>query len=511
MKSICRNGILALPLLLGLSHGAQASTPTDPDLGEAVANFAPEQVLSDDHGQHRHWLAIGRVIVRKSHCSGSLIDTRDADGIQDGPAYVLTAGHCVYSDADRFIQNAPVSGRVIFNYFKDTQARQQTYSIVRIPWGTRRGGDIAIVELDRSLKQLMDDGITPLKLTRQPAAAGSNVLIVGAPQSSFLTRVACRQEASVDIFEEGFVWFDQLSNRCEGVRNGISGSPVLTRYGNEILGVIGTTTRIGGPSMCGADEPCEIRDGTPQKSPDTNYATPVTSLDRCFNAGRFTSDNVDCPLGPASDFEPRNDENYVRMLRNTEGGFDPLLWKQTFTSDQPFYRLKYTRTLADCANGEGYGPARQSKGKEQDTSTHALRAGPGFYFLCVMGQPHETVTVDRWSARNARVYWRWALAGPSNLAPVYTLFESKKNTFTVTPVEVAPDLTDAGYQYKIIPPQTSDCLNAEDYQRLGENQSAFIVTVADGPKRVCLKGHDIVGNPSPVVDFQLLESTDKNE
>jgi hypothetical protein len=506
MKALFRNGILALPLLLGLCEGVQSSTLTD--LGEGVANFAPEQRLNNDHGQHRHWLAIGRLNFKNSQCSGSLIDTRGADVEQDGPAYVLTAGHCVGSDADRFIQNAPASGQVIFNYFEDTQAQQLTYSIARISWGTRRGGDIAIVELDRSLKQLMTDGISPLKLARNPAATGSNVLIVGAPHFTFLTRVACRQEASVDIFEDGYVWFDQLSNRCEGVRNGISGSPVLTRYDNEILGVIGTTTRLDGPFRCAGDAPCEIRDGIPQKSLNTNYATPTSDLARCFTAGWLTPDVANCPLGPASDFEPRHEENYVRMLRTKKGSTVPLTWTQIFALNQPFYRLKYTRTLADCANSQGYGPARPSKGHEQDISTYALDAGPGFYFLCVIGQAQKAA-VDRRSARNAKIYWRWALAEPVNTAPVYTLVESKKNTFIVTLLEQPPDLAIAGYQYKSTAPQFSDCLTAEGYQRINPDQNAFTVSVADGPKRVCLKGHDIVGNPSPVVDFQLLNSTDR--
>jgi len=506
MKSNFGSGIL-VSLWLCLSNITLASSLTD--LGEGSANFSSEQVLNNDHGQYRHWLSIGRVLLNGSQCTGSLIDTHGTSTKRDGPAYVLTAGHCVDSNADRFTLDSPASGEVIFNYFKDTQSRQLAYPITRIVWGTRRGGDIAIVELDRSLKQLMDDGIMPLKLARQPIPIGSDVLIVGAPFFGFMMRVACKQGASADVFEAGFAWFDQLSNRCEGVRSGVSGSPVLTRYSNEILGVIGTTTRTGGNTQCAPDSPCEITNGIPRKSQGTNYATSAVRLAHCFRAGRFAPQDTNCPLGPPSDFEPRNDENYVRVARDKRGNFTRVQWKQTFTLDQPFHRIKYTRTLSDCANSEGYGPARPTHANDTDTSIYTLHAGPGFYFLCVVGQRHKHVSRNRWAVRNARVYWRWAQMGPINSAPLYRLFESIENTFIITPIDVASDQVEGPYDYKVVQWQGSDCRDLEGYQRLDPDLWSFTVSVVDGPRRVCLRGHDITGNPSPAADFQLPGSADR--
>jgi V8-like Glu-specific endopeptidase len=506
MKALDRNAPLALLLLISMSACTHDPKVVDHDWGEGTPNFAPAQPLNNGGGQYAHWQSIGRVNVEGgATCTGTLIDTRAANDDRSGPAYVLTSGHCAKGDSNRYIENAPASGLVTFNFFQDTQALQRPYPIVRIAWSTMRGHDIAILELDRSLGQLMNDGITPLKLASHPPVPGSDLLIVGAPVDGYLQRAACPQEHQADVFEASWTWPNQLSNRCQDVKAGVSGSPLLTRYSTEIVAVIGTTTRDSGRSRCSRNAPCEVSNGLAIKRMDTNYATPTNDLAPCFSAGRFDPRSGDCMLGPATNFEPQFGESYLRMVRNEQGEFIPLWWEQFFAVDQPFYRVKYTRTLADCRIDEGYGAVQSSHESGSDSSRHELRDGPGFYFMCIVGQRYKAGPAGRWDARNAKIYWRWALAEPTNTAPVYRLFESAENEFTVQPFGVTPDLDVSQYEYKSGPLNAVNCLEPEGYQTVRPPLLEFQVSIADGPKKVCLKGKDMAGNPSPEVDFQLPE------
>lgn len=474
------------------------------DWGEGAANLSPAQPLNNAAGRYDHWQAVARVqIDGGSVCSGSLIDTRGANDERGGPAYILTSGHCAKGDANRYIENAPASGVVTFNYFQDTQPLQKPYPITQIEWSTMRGIDIAILKLDRSLGQLITDGITPLKLATQPLAVDSDVLVVGAPMDGHVQRAACLQEYSADVFEAGWAWPGQLSNRCRDVQPGISGSPVLSRYNNEIVAIVGTTTQGSGLSRCTRNAPCEVSNGDSIKIPETNYATAAAQLDQCFAATVFNPKNPACPLGRATNFEQVFGDVYMRLVRDANGQFIPLQWKQSFTSDQPFYRVKLVRTLTDCAHDVGYGPVQPSHGDGSDSSSQQLREGPGLYFMCVVGQPHNAGPAQKWDGRNAKIYYRWALAEPVKTPPAYRAFESAKDEFTVQPFGITPDLDVSRYQYKSGAPEVVDCLDSEGYKLVRPPLLDFQVSVGDGPKQVCLKSTDMAGNPSAITDFAL--------
>lgn len=277
--------LLVLLLLMG-ANGCSKSPLTQHDWGEGIENFAPARLLSNADGRYNHWQSIARVKVDEGRiCSGSLIDTRGANDDRSGPAYVLTSGHCAKGNVGRFIVNEPASGQATFNFFRDTTPQQKNYPITRIAWSTLRGQDIALLVLDRTLGQVMNDGIQPLKVASHALTEGTDTLVVGAAVDDFIQRSACPQEHRAGILEAGWVWVDQISNRCLGVINGISGSPLLNRYTNEIVAVIGTTTRDSGRSRCSISAPCEVIEGMPNKARDTNYATPANGLDTCFRGG----------------------------------------------------------------------------------------------------------------------------------------------------------------------------------------------------------------------------------
>lgn len=477
------------------------------DWGEGTPNFSVAQTLKNSTGQYDHWQSVGRVSIDGGMtCSGTLIDTRySSDGL-DGPAYVLTSGHCSHLDPDTVLENKNVTGTVYFNYFQDTADTPKLFAINRINWSTIRGQDISIIQLEQTLRQLIDQGVVPLKLAARPLSQGTDVLIVGAPEGGHIQRIACPQEHSAGVIESMWAWQDQTSNRCLDVVPGISGSPILDRYTNEIVAVTGTTTRGSGHSRCSRGAPCEISNGIINKAADTNYATPAVGIQECFTSGKFNRKPGTCPLGPNLNFRSDlSQHNHIKLKRDNAGAVVPWLWTEQFSIDKPFYRFKYTRTLADCANTVGYSESIASTDGGENQISQKIDSGAGMHLLCIMGQDYKTSVPGQWDARNARVYWRWMMEGPNQLAPIYRITPLDQVTYEIRAFPVSPDLDAYKYRYKAGPPDQTHCQDDADYRPVQGSIGAFEVSVENGPLVVCLKTNDLAGNPSPIADFKLPE------
>ena len=486
---------------LCISIGNAASNRQD--WGEGVPNFSRTQQLLNAGGRYEHWKAIARVDVDGGmHCTGSLIDTRNNEGLA-GPAYVLTSGHCTHPElSNEFIVEQPATGKVTFNYFKDTEQQQKTYAVVTNNWSTLRGQDVSIIQLDRTLGQLINDGIKPLKLAAQALEPNSDVLIVGAPLAGSVQRMACKQDQQAAILEGPWRWLNQTSNRCLDVVSGISGSPVLDRFTNEIVGIVGTTTRGSGEHLCSTGAPCEISEGKVSKRVDTNYASPAQGLAACFHDGAFSPGQASCPLGRTSSFPLSTDAaDYVKVQRDNNGEIIPWTWLQTIKTNAPYYRHRYTRDLADCGSINGYGAVHTSNPGDANQLSKDLREGEGLYFLCVIGQQRPTDVPGQWDARNAIVYWRWMLQGPAPLPPVYKVALIGTDDYDVRAYPIRPHLDPDQYRFKTGGVQAVDCDVQEGYQRVSPSTGVFSVSTAEGQQKVCLKGGDTAGNPGPVVDF----------
>jgi hypothetical protein len=185
--------------LLSLSVVAQPV-----DFGDGLENLSPSKVLANQDGRHDHWKGIGRIQSDNGRtCTAVLIDTRTDNSPPDASAYVLTSGHCLYRTHNGvIIADQPVSGTVTFNYFADTLEHQQPFPLKRVNWSSMQGVDLAIVELQASLKTLINSGIEPLQMADEAPEADADILIVGAPlafKSPYMRLAACTHQPSGDV------------------------------------------------------------------------------------------------------------------------------------------------------------------------------------------------------------------------------------------------------------------------------------------------------------------------
>ena len=504
MKPSLIVALVCTSLFIFYGKGAHAAS-VSVDWGEGTPNLSPAEQLSNANEGYTHWEAIGRVEVAGGMtCTGALIDTSDS-GRVSSPAYVLTSGHCTDPQlSNEFILNQPATGTVTFNFFHDTVQRQKTYSVSTINWSTLRGHDISIIQLDLSLDQLIADGIKPLKMATHALTQGTDTLIVGAPVNGFVQRMACEQDHQAAILEGPWRWVDQTSNRCLDVVNGISGSPVLGRYTNEIVGVLGTTTRGSGQHTCSTGAPCEVNEGEVNKRPETNYASPAQGLGNCFDEGNFNHAQARCPLGPTWSF-PLSTEahDYEKVQRDTNGDIIPWKWVQRMSLKAPYYRYQYSRNLADCASMGKYGQVYASKPEGENQLEKELQEGAGLYFFCVTGQQRPTDVPGERDAPNAIVYWRWLMEAPAPLSPMYKADLIGVSDYDVRAFPVRPYLDPNQYRYKTGSVQSVDCDGEDGFQSVSPQTGVFHVSTAEGQQKVCLKGGDAAGNSGPTIDFLL--------
>ncbi|MCU0074810.1 trypsin-like peptidase domain-containing protein [Pseudomonas koreensis] len=487
--------------------GLQGCSSSDRhDWGEDTPNFTPAERLSNVDGRYDHWQAIGRVEVERGMtCSGTLIDT-GTDDVSTQPAYVLTSGHCTHPEVgnNEVIDDLPASGVVRFNFFHDTRSQSKAYPVSRINRSTLRGQDLSIIELSATLGQLIMDGIRPLPLAKQPLMPGNDILIVGAPVGGYIQRMACPQDHSASIIEGPWRWVGQSSNRCLDVVSGLSGSPLLSRYSNTIVGVLGTTTQGSDRSRCARGSPCEVLAGQVEKRPDTNYASTTEGLVGCFTQGRFTPGLGGCSLGAAWSFPISTvSSGYAKVERDEHGQIRPWQWHQSFTLNAPYYRYRFTRSLNECQAFDGYSSPQSARPDAENHLSRELREGAGLYFLCLLGQKSPTDVPRQWEGRTPRVYWRWLLEAPSPLAPGYKVDWVNGDDFDIRVFPATPDLAPDQFRYKNGLAQNIDCDSEQDYQPVTASTGVFHVSVTQGQQTVCLKGADVVGNSGTTVTFKV--------
>lgn len=197
-------------LLLTAFSLPACSSPVD--YGKGAENFSPSQHLTNKDGENNHWMGIGEYKSREhGSCTAFLIDTNSSR--PSDSAYALTSAHCVGKENGVMRMDDPIEASITFNNFIDTTAASRTVPLKKVAWSSIQGVDLALLELGVSQGELLAQGITPMKLTRQAPAEDSDILIVHKPVGAPLQMSACTHMPSPAIFEKpGFGGIPSATN-----------------------------------------------------------------------------------------------------------------------------------------------------------------------------------------------------------------------------------------------------------------------------------------------------------
>lgn len=425
--------------------------------------FASSILLSNQKGESAQWNGVGKIFIDNTpHCTASLIDTRITHDDDNGPAYILTAGHCVFNRADNTFADVPYEndkGTIAFNYFNDTPDQYKTYKIKAVRWSTMRGSDIAVLELDTSLAALINEGIEPFKISQSPASNIENIRIIGAPEGlteKELRMAICNQEpAGGALVEELFTFYPGTSkNQCPDIRKGSSGSPVLDPDTHQINSVLITST-FGSTidKQCKTDSPCEVIDGQPRWFENTHYSQPIGHLNACFVNGTFDIQAEACALKTGPEFENiTRIRIYSRIQIDAEGEPAYPTWKLAFALSTDNYRYKAVRDAIDCKDPNNYSHAISTKDARINDIIGEV---PGVHLLCIIGVESADELPTAALMESAIVFAsRIAEPGPTPL-PKLDISIDSNGTHHVKWLNSAPDsfLT----YYLAGAPQNTDC------------------------------------------------------
>jgi V8-like Glu-specific endopeptidase len=242
----------------------------------------------------RKYNGIGSVDVDYGVCTGFLIAIEGQH--PNSPAYVVTNGHCQGSasklpNPKDILVNRPTKTNFIVNYFHDFQADRLTIPVKRMVYGTMKNNDIAILELAKTQQDLAKAGITPLKISRQPASLGESVIVVGIPSQgmkdsrSFLHATVCKTGKTVQLKEDVYNWNRSIRHHCSIV-GGMSGSPMISLKTRRVVGIINTGVNDNAAKQpsCSLNRPCEVhQNGRIETLADENYAQLVHQIPTCFD------------------------------------------------------------------------------------------------------------------------------------------------------------------------------------------------------------------------------------
>lgn len=474
------NGLYAT--LLGLALASLSLPGLATDYGQDLPTPSGPKVLTNAQGENNHWSGIGRLYPEDGRqCMGSLIDTRDDQGEAVGPAYVVTAGHCVSLRNGIIVQDQPMTARITFNYFGDTRSEHREFTTRRAVWSSIQGSDLALLELEASLQQVMDLGIVPMKLA-EPSSPGSDVLVVAEPSGVGTgLRLSTCTEHDLPYLKEGlWVWRKLKHNDCPGIADGASGSPVIERASNRIVSVVNTLTK------------------------DAVGAIPVRRMLGCFTLGHAELNQPSCELLPGFQLRQTSLDTFSQFRKialDTEGNSVPPTWSVAFTLDSPRYRYKAVRDPLACEAPEGYsGTFPSSAGLIDDP----IAAEAGWHYLCVVGvDSADTLSWPGLMANAVSLPIRLLEAGAVEV-PRVTLERQGNGDVKLSWHLQPPQIV--RYRVKRGPAATTDCEDPKGYGR--QTHQSYVFTADTFPLKVCTIAIDgTKENSVPRTDLLLAEDT----
>jgi len=462
----------SLVISCALSLYTLAANAQSMDFGDGLENLSPSRVLANQQGHHDHWKAIGRIQSDDgSTCTATLIDTRTDSNVEASPAYLLTSGHCLYRKNNGvIIADQPVTGTVTFNYFADTIEHQQPFTLKRVNWSSMQGVDLAIVELQASLESLIAAGIEPLQMAEKTPQADTDILIVGAPlafESPYLRMAACTHQPSGELIVHPWVWRHTVQNQCKDLKEGGSGSPILSRATNQLFAVLNTATPANG-----------------------NFGNPISYLRQCFVAGRLSTEREVCPLFPAFSVEPGAPiRRYTKVRLDAEGNEVYPDWNMAFSIDKPLYRYKTVREAIKCENPHDY-----SHAIEATNARINARIGPqaGIHMLCIVGVDSADERPSPGLMRNALTF-ATELQTPSAPSPAQVQITPRSGRYTIK-WDYDPRLI-SKQTFKSGPAPSTDCNDPAGYR--GAWRTLY-VSQHQLPMKICTVAYDHADQQSEV-------------
>lgn len=305
--------MVASVMVLGACTASPEPSPSNPTPSESTeVSRLPDVAAPLPLGELAAFSGVARMEAG-SNCTGTLIDT----GVPDGPAYILTNGHCV-GDVGRSRQATTLAEPWfgIAEFFRTEESLDSTLSIdvIELAYSTMRLTDTAVLRLDATLGELAELGVRALPLAEEEPEMGAAVVNIGVPVQDLdhdawvLRRGGCTLGEQHTVLEFGWLWRDVWANDCPGIIQGSSGSPLIELGPDgapvRVVGVINTTSwgvTAADGGACFINRPCQVTAEEVVMVEETSYAQSVAGLSSCFatDTGEFVL-AAPCPLPVSS-------------------------------------------------------------------------------------------------------------------------------------------------------------------------------------------------------------------
>jgi uncharacterized protein (TIGR03437 family) len=464
------------------------------------------ELLQNATGANDAFAAVGRY-QGASTCTGSLIDP-SGSGASEAKAWLLTAGHCISLEPYGVIRNQPSTAEVQFHYFIDTPDRRVTGRSRAIGWSTMKSTDLALVELDATLGDLLAHGIRPLRLAARTPEAGRSVFwtgISGSPipaELQFLRRGRCTRGREVQLLEGPWIWNDVLSNDCPDLYRGASGSPLFDAESGEVIGVIGTSTLMNfaqGPDYdCQVNRPCVVRAGGTVMEKDTSYAAPVRDIVQCFDrVNNLEVERPGCPLDPGVQLTVRSVPIEVRP----EADGNPATWDAALSGSQRRYAYKhFPAGEGECGSAAGY--SAPIPVAVAPMIRDPIGGNNGYYMLCVVAGDSASMDSSWQQPVHASVRFKRLDSQPPAVGVDYQLEEIVNGYRLLLSSTAGDGPSGLGVStFKRGPPSATDCSDPRDYRV--QTSIPHVIRTSDMPARICSKLSDKAGNTADPAVFDF--------
>lgn len=419
-------------------------------------------------------------------CTATFVEIPNSS--PEAPAIVITNGHCtneVFQDNEIQVNKA-MNASIVFKKLNDIPESQHIrVNTKSILYGTMKGTDLAIVELNISNKDLIAKGIKPLKIADAYPAIGAKIEAYGYPLS--LTPVYLRKSEDVlgpssNISEFIWMWKGLFSSNFKDIYPGSSGSPVFASGGKSIIGMINTTT-IGATGECELGAPCELGIGkTPIVKENTTYIIDATKIKNCFNSqGVFDINLASFPFEKPSNFKV-NMKYFFRNFSSNSIGKDFEI--EVENPSNTAYKLESFQQF-DANNKSGFISNNSSIISGKIPSTE------GYYVVSVMK--------DNRFDQIKYLTFKVDLTGPSTSLIEIERIKLESGGFNVRPIFKYPELTQFDWKYG--PENSCNCNELSSYTPF--NRIPVQVNANELPFKFCIIGFDLAGNKSGIKEFVL--------